>query len=541
MFFPEVRKKWLAVAESLKPQLHARRVEPVRVVEARRSERAFQGWEAEALPDERGRVDAVTARLWGRGESFVLDFGEYLVGRLEFDLAAVGAVDAPTRLALVFGETAAEIAEPFDPYHGVLGRGWLQDETLTLEMLPRRIRVERRCAFRYVKITVVDTSPAFSVRFSGIACEAVSSADWSRVAALPTGTAGGGGLPPDILRMDEVSLRTLACCMQTVFEDGPKRDRRLWVGDLRLQALVNYASFRNHDLVKRCLYLFAALAGEDGIVTACVFEEPAPQTGHVSILDYSALFVNTLLEYAEASGDWETVSDLWPVAKRQIEIVRGHVNDDGLFTDPGTWWIFIDWQDGLQKQTAMHGVAICSFAAGAALAARLGFHGEAEQLSRQAERMRRAAREHLLCPRRGLFVSEPPAAAKGQISWASQAWMVLAGVVRGEEATQLMRTLAADAEAVRPAGPYLYHYVAEALLQAGLDEEAVGLLRDYWGGMVARGADTFWEVYDPERPMLSPYKNHIMNSYCHAWSCTPAWFIRRAPEIFGGRPVATAV
>ena len=27
--------------------------------------------------------------------------------------------------------------------------------------------------------------------------------------------------------------------MQDVFEDGPKRDRRLWLGDLRLEALAN--------------------------------------------------------------------------------------------------------------------------------------------------------------------------------------------------------------------------------------------------------------------------------------------------------------
>jgi hypothetical protein len=31
--------------------------------------------------------------------------------------------------------------------------------------------------------------------------------------------------------------------MQEVFEDGPKRDRRLWLGDLRLQALVNDVTF----------------------------------------------------------------------------------------------------------------------------------------------------------------------------------------------------------------------------------------------------------------------------------------------------------
>jgi hypothetical protein len=45
--------------------------------------------------------------------------------------------------------------------------------------------------------------------------------------------------------------------------------------------------------------------------------------------------------------------------------------------------------------------------------------------------------------------------------------------------------------------------------------------------MVRKGADTFWEVYRPGDDRLSPYKSHLMNSYCHAWSCTPAYFLRR--------------
>ena len=34
--------------------------------------------------------------------------------------------------------------------------------------------------------------------------------------------------------------------------------------------------------------------------------------------------------------------------------------------------------------------------------------------------------------------------------------------------------------------------------------------------MVAKGADTFWEVYVPGNDRLSPYDNHLINSYCHA-------------------------
>lgn len=52
-------------------------------------------------------------------------------------------------------------------------------------------------------------------------------------------------------------------------------------------------------------------------------------------------------------------------------------------------------------------------------------------------------------------------------------------------------------------------------------------MRDYWGGMVKKGASTFWEIYDPANDHLSPYNNHHINSYWHAWSCTPTYFVRK--------------
>lgn len=62
----------------------------------------------------------------------------------------------------------------------------------------------------------------------------------------------------ELKKIDSVAVNTLKNCMHRIFEDGPKRDRRLWIGDLRLEALTNYYTFNNLSLVRRCLYLFAA-------------------------------------------------------------------------------------------------------------------------------------------------------------------------------------------------------------------------------------------------------------------------------------------
>ena len=58
-------------------------------------------------------------------------------------------------------------------------------------------------------------------------------------------------------------------------------------------------------------------------------------------------------------------------------------------------------------------------------------------------------------------------------------------------------------------------------------EEAVAEIKAYWGAMVAYGADTFWELYNPYNREESPYGSSMVNSYCHAWSCTPTYFLRK--------------
>lgn len=514
MFSAAQKEAWIAKAESLKPVLQQGHSLPQSLIGVQADPAGFQGWRTEPT----GTVETFFGLALSRGDSLVLDFGAHLVGFLHFALqSTVGFADAPTRLKLTFGETLAEVAEPFDPYAGSLSRAWLQDETVNIDALPQTVRLPRRYAFQFLQIEVVDTSSEFAVQFTEMFCETVTSAN--RENALPP----PADLPPDLAALDQVSLRTLQNCMQTVFEDGPKRDRRLWLGDLRLQALADQCSFQNYPLVRRCLYLFAGLARDDGLVPACVYEAPYPHAGGNNILDYAVLFGPTLRDYAEASGDWETARALWPVALRQFEFALNHVNADGLFVDPGDWWIFIDWQANLDKQASMHSLLLYCLRETLALAQAIDRAADAAFIPPLMARMTEAARRFLWDDAQKLFASGP----SRQISWASQAWMVLGGVVGKNEGAALFAQLAQMPEAVRPAGPYLFHHIVEAMLQCGLTEDALTTLRSYWGGMIERGATTFWEVFDPGDDHLSPYGNHQVNSYCHAWSCTPAYFLRR--------------
>ncbi|KAB5550752.1 bacterial alpha-L-rhamnosidase domain-containing protein [Coniochaeta sp. 2T2.1] len=459
----------------------------------------------------------LSTRSWAKGDEFTTDFGSHNVGFLKLSLGAEGLnIDAPTRLKITFGEVPYDVTEEIHPCQSWISTSWLPDEVINVDWLPCDLTLPRRYAFRYVRFQIIDTSPKYRVVFKNIEVQAVSSApDPASTFLEPLPCA-------DTLlqQIDAVSVNTLRSCMQTVFEDGPRRDRRLWMGDLRLQALTNYCTFKNHDLVRRCLYMFAALPREDGSLPACVFEKPKLSPATDYIVDYDILFGCAVHDYCKASGDLETGHELWPTVIGSTQSALAHVDDEFVFSSArSSHWKFIDWSQELDRDAAMQGLIIFALKAVNDLASLLSLPVPFED---KIAGMLDAASTRFYDTDLGLFVSGP----QRQISWASQAWMALAGAVNPTRCRNALLKVMADPQAVRPLTPYLFHHVAEALSVVGCEAECVELLKNYWGGMIRAGADTFWECFDPEDSRSSPYGDCHNNSYCHAWSCTPSYLLR---------------
>ena len=193
-----------------------------------------------------------------------------------------------------------------------------------------------------------------------------------------------------------------------------------------------------------------------------------------------------------------------------------------MYVDPGNVWIFVDWAPSLHKAAAIQGILIYAYKKTLQLAQRLGMQQQVSDYPARIKQMTAMARKTFFYGHDGMCVSGPDQ----QVSWASQAWMTIAGVLTPQEAAIALRRVMATPAAVKPLTPYLYHYVAEALIDCGLKTEALELVTGYWGGMVRAGADTFWEAYDPANPLVSPYGDRHINSYCHAWSCGPSYLFR---------------
>lgn len=452
------------------------------------------------------------ARLRVQGDSAELDFGEHLTGYLQFHIAAQYPADSPVRLKLLFAERREELSYRGEEKTKLMSYSWMQEETIVIDEMPAVIKLPRRYAFRYLRVEIAAMSSAFEVTVSEVAATAVTTADFEPHA---------DGIPKKWEKIYSVAVHTLRDCMQTVYEDGPKRDRRLWIGDLRLQALTAYAVYGDAALAKRCLYLFAGLTEEGGIMPACIYERPVPAAGRVFYCDYSLLYMAALWDYYAETKDEETAAELFESALSQIRLFEKELLlESGLIKEPGMM-VFIDWNDGLRKRAAAQGVALYCIKAGMHLAHGLGYSEEEEALRDLSDKMEKAAEKTFYDCHLGVFTDN------GQISWAANCWLILAGTVDAAKGREILRNLFACEEAVLPVTPYLYHYVLESMISCGMSEEAKQLLERYWGGMVRQGADTFWELYKEGEPELSPYGDHLLNSACHAWSCTPAWFIKR--------------
>ena len=379
----------------------------------------------------------------------------------------------------------------------------------------RRFCSRRRYAARYILIRVV-ASPK-KLRLSDFHFKAVTSADVNRLESISIED-------EKLKKIDEVSVNTLKNCMHRVFEDGPKRDRRLWIGDLRLEALAGYYTFNNSSLVRRCLYLFAAAPkNSHGFIPSFVYENPKYVPGEWCLEDYALLFVASACDYCNYTGDTDTFRELYPVIKEQMDAAHRTLDADGIMTAPEGCSIFIDWCRGLEKITALHGVYLYVLQLLTDTLSKIG-NKEADIY---AERYKTAVKDAL----RVLYVEKKNAFvnAKDQYQYSvhSAVWMILGGVVSGERAAEILTDVLDSEESVKPFTPYMYHYVLEAMVKTNMLCEAQELIKSYWGGMVDLGADTFYEAYVPGDPDFSPYKDKMINSMCHAWSCTPTYFIRK--------------
>ena len=215
----------------------------------------------------------------------------------------------------------------------------------------------------------------------------------------------------------------------------------------------------------------------------------------------------------------------------------------GLFANSKKQWLFVDWAPGLYAYTPegshRNSTSICA-----------GIHSGCEdaqcarrhnkrstKYSTQANKTLAAVRTICATPTNRLR-QNMAAQRAGHADY--RRW-------RTKEANAIWRcTLANQAGlSLDPViSPYFNAYILDALAKTDHDRQALDWIRQYWGGMLAEGATSFWESYDLRWPKTNPHlslqadgTSGYFVSLAHGWSAGPtAWLSENVLAILPATP-----
>lgn len=334
---------------------------------------------------------------------------------------------------------------------------------------------------------------------------------------------------------------TAHLCMQDDIWDAPKRDRARWIGDLHVSGRVIDTVFADKFLMEQTMQRLRDDAQGGQPATA-------PPRGHVNgIPGYSCAWVCTLADFHRHLGDYAYLHRQHDALVSLLGYMQGELDDKNLFANNRRAWPFVDWSPGFDGDTPAARAATQMFYVRAArdavfLLREMGDPANAAKYAAWGNTLTSAARQNLLSAATSTYgdrLQENAMAVYSGVATPSQKKAIYAAVLDPDSP-------AWDKTGSPPynngvISPYYNNYVIYALSLTGHNESTLRVLRDYWGAMLAEGATSLWEAYDPHWPKADFHANLYTDgnhgsfvSLCHGWSSGPtSWLSER---VLGVRP-----
>lgn len=431
--------------------------------------------------------------------ALTLDFGREVVGRIHLQSAS----DTPILLSAAYGESDDEALH--QPFLGVR----------TIYVPPHGDAWGPKSAFRFVRVHFLSNARLTAIDLDGIAYPVEYKGSFT-------------SSDPQMNRIWETGAYTAHLCMQDGMWDGVKRDRARWAGDIDVSGRVVNDVFADRALLEDTYERLISEAGS---------------TRHVNgITGYSALWISSVAEFYRHNGDRDFLLRTHTALLDLLKTMDRDIGADGLFTPQSGEHVFVDWSPGLSEDTpearrATDFEFLLAYKDAAWLLAEMGDASAGAHYAARYDQLRQQARALLMDPTTHTFGA----------TWQTNAMAVLSGAASAVDYPILWNRVFANIDIVTADSavitPYYGYYVLEAMAMLGHRAEALAWMRDYWGGMIAEGATSFWESYDPRWT-----KHHFHTalqadglagyyvSLAHGWSAGPtAWLM---DELLGIRPTS---
>ncbi len=448
-------------------------------------------------------------RMVSRGDStasILLDFGKELTGGLRLTISACSPSVTP-RMRIRLGESVSEACSELKSTPAAEG---MKENTATNDHAMRDMvltvpfygQIEvGNSGFRFARIDLLEEDVTVNLK----EVEAVM-----RYRDIPY----KGSFRCSDERLNDIwntGAYTVHLCMQDYLWDGVKRDRLIWLGDMHPETSTIGVVFGDDATVERTLDL------------ACE-QWPLPQWFN-GMSAYSLWYLIIQLDWFMQSGNREFLDRHAAYIGGLIDRIECLVDEDG--TERLSESRFLDWPsstDPVGVEAGYRALITWAMKAGEQLSDVLG---DKERAGKCREVMARMARK--VQPNNGLKQAA--------------ALMALAGTDDAENACESCVSRG-GAKGFSTFGGY---YMLEALAKAGRKDEAIDIIRNFWGGMLDLGATTFWEDFDLDwAKNAGPidrlpregeddihadfggycYTGH-RHSLCHGWASGPtAWMSR---------------
>lgn len=431
------------------------------------------------------------ARLEKQDETptwILLDFGKEVHGGVRLVVPYVNKGTA--RLRLTFGESVSE----------ALSR--VGEKGATNDHSPRDIEVLvsllstlefGQTGFRFVKIELLDTDAIVTLK-SVVAVNRL--ADYPQLGNIRTND-------ERLNKIFDTAVYTCYLNMQDgVIWDGIKRDRLVWSGDLNTEILtIGYTFGMDVPHIKNSLDILRKTMSDEAWVN--------------NIPTYSAWWVINLLDYYRFSGDLAYAEENTATANGILRELNACIDEQGQmdFSKTGKsvgMEFFLDWQS-YGKPDAVIGTAmlLTYMAQKVRYADVVGIDVDtAVEIERKLERYKTA-----------------DVALKQ-----TKAMQVVCG--GGTEAKACLEENGASGFTT-----FMSYFLLRAMAEVG-SRYALNSAKDYYGGMLDRGATTFWEDFKmewldgsgrideipkaDEKDLHGDYGDFcyrgLRHSFCHGWS-----------------------
>lgn len=464
---------------------------------------------AELVPrPEKGGIsweDGLDIELISPSTYAVLDLGRIVHGRIE------ATVTGPPGTVLDIGwdQRLWQGSRPL-PYPGSLHKEWNQTDSWILDGTSRTISTIDTRSGRYILVTVWGSAP---VRLENVKVYEER---------YPLTSRGAFSSPHARLnKIWQLGVETLYPNMTDAYTDTPWRERGQWWGDAYVEDHINRVAFGDALLLRRGLS-YMAEAFTNGRPNAL-----APNGEGVHMLDYGMLWVQSLHDYWQRTGDILLLAEVYSALQEFMQYLAGYENPaTGLLDIPLGHWsqtALLDWAGNDSRygqSTAINALYYGTLLDAADLADGLGDSVMATLWRGEAESVKEQVNAYLYLPSQGRYLSSILNNAPVAPSPHAQAWALAYGLVpereRGRVASSLLALLSPD-----PSSPnvdiYGMFWVLEALGRTGRIGEALEIVERYYGRLLDAGATTWWETFHSDL--------YYSQSLAHGWAGAPTWFL----------------